>query len=88
MAKCEINIDFNGQASEQIEKARTAILEANGEFEGNDQSGSFSIPVLGSDIVGNYTITGSTFSIDITDKPLLISCRKIEEELREYLEEN
>lgn len=87
MAKCDIQIDFNGQAATQIERARTAILEAEGEFEGNDQSGSFSIPVLGSDIVGNYTITGNTFLIEITEKPLLISCRRIEDELREYLDQ-
>lgn len=86
MAKCDMNIDFDGLASEQIEKARTAITGAEGTFEGDEQSGNFSIPVFGSDIVGNYTITGNTFSIAITEKPLLVSCRRIEDELREYLD--
>ena len=87
MAKCDMNIDFDGLASDQIEKARTAILGAEGTFQGDENSGDFSIPVLGSDIVGNYTITGQTFSIAITEKPLLISCRRIEDELREYLDQ-
>lgn len=87
MAKCDMNIDFNGEASVQIERARTAITGADGTFEGDDTAGNFSIPVLGSDIVGNYKINGNTFSIAITEKPLLISCKRIEEELREYLDQ-
>ncbi len=87
MAKCEMNIDFDGNADDLISKAKAAIIEAEGEFEGDTASGDFSIPVLGSDIVGNYTITGNTFNISITDKPLLISCRRIEDELREYIDQ-
>lgn len=87
MAKCEMDIDFDGHAIDLIEKARTAIIEAEGEFNGDEHAGNFSIPVLGSDIVGNYTITGITFHIKITDKPMLISCRRIEDELREYIDQ-
>ena len=87
MAKCDMNIDFDGLASDLIGKAKTAIIGAEGTFEGDDTAGNFSIPVLGSDIVGNYTISGNTFAIAITDKPMLISCRRIEDELREYIDQ-
>lgn len=85
MAKCEMNIEFEGAANAQVEKARTAITGAKGMFEGDDNSGEFSIPVFGSQIEGNYTISNNQFQIFITDKPLLIGCKRIEEELREYL---
>lgn len=82
-----MNIDFSGEAADMIEKARAAILGEEGEFNGDASSGNFSIPVLGSDVVGNYTVTGSTFNISITEKPMLISCRRIEDELREYIDQ-
>ena len=85
MAKCNISIDFKGQAEALMAKAEKAIVEAGGAFQGDGKSGSFTIPVPGRDIEGEYTVSGHTMNIEILEKPLLISCDRIENELREYL---
>jgi hypothetical protein len=85
MAKCNLRIDFKGNATELIAKAKKAISEAGGRLEGNEVSGHFTIPVPGKDILGDYTIEGNTFVIAILEKAMLISCDRIENELIKYL---
>jgi len=85
MAKCNLRIDFKGNAVALIDKAKQAITAEGGEFDGNEVSGRFSIPVPGTDILGDYTIEGNTFIIAILEKPMLVSCDRIENELNKYL---
>ena len=85
MAKCEFGIDFTGSAQDLIEKAEKAIQDAGGSFSGDTSSGSFSVPTPLGKINGKYTISGQTIHITITEKPLLVPCKMIENKLKEYL---
>jgi len=39
-------------------------------------------------LAGNYSISGNRIEVRITQKPWLLSCKKIESEIRKYLDAN
>jgi len=85
MAKCDFSIQFPGLAEHLIEKAKTAISNAGGQFNGNIESGGFIIPTPLGNVSGAYAVENQNFHISIEDKPLFVSCDKIESELRKYV---
>jgi hypothetical protein len=87
MAKCNFSIAFNGSIEELIEKARKAITNAAGQFSGDASTGEFFLSTFVGKISGNYSAAPMKLDIEITDKPLFISCSRIKEELEKYLKE-
>jgi hypothetical protein len=85
MGKCNISIDFHGDAEELIRSAGQAISGAGGIFTGNITEGQFSIQSPLGKISGLYTLKGQSFNIEIVDKPFLVSCSRIEDELRKQI---
>ena len=85
MASCRFTVDFNGSASELITKAKTAIEQAGGSFNGTLTNGTYALSTPLGDISGLYTISGQTASFEITDKPFLVSCGTIEKKINGYL---
>ena len=77
MSKCNFTINFSGVAQDVVDKARAAIGSQGGNFSGDEASGTFNVNVLGS-IEGSYTILGNEMNIEITSKPLFISCNQIQ----------
>lgn len=78
MAACNITIPFTQPASDLINSLRTKVQTQGGTFSGDENSGTISVPLLGSKIAGSYTINGQQVNIIITDKPFLISCNQIQ----------
>ena len=74
---CNFSISFPGSAEKLLEKAKAAIEGQGGNFAGDLTSGNFSVQVLGN-ISGSYTISGQVMNINISSKPLFISCSQIE----------
>jgi hypothetical protein len=85
MAKCNISIDFHGDPDQLIRSAEHAISGAGGSFSGTNSDGKFAINSPLGKISGTYTVLGQSFNISITDKPFLVSCNRIEEELRKQI---
>ncbi len=85
MAKCNFSIEFTGNAEHLIARAGNAITNAGGQFSGDNSAGAFSLSTIIGSISGTYTIVQSKFQIEITDKPVFVSCKMIEGELRKYL---
>ncbi|MEJ7694996.1 hypothetical protein [Daejeonella sp.] len=85
MAKCNISIDFSGEADELLRSAEQAISGAGGSFAGNNSDGNFAISSPLGKVSGTYKVVGQSFNISIVDKPFLVSCNKIEEELRKQM---
>ena len=85
MAKCDFSIDFTDASDTLIERANDAIINAGGIFNGNAEGGNFSISTPLGKIAGGYHISGQTIAFAITDKPFLIGCGRIEDELRKYI---
>ncbi len=85
MAKCNISIDFSGDPEQLIASAEQAISGAGGSFFGNNSDGRFSIHSPLGKVSGTYMVEGQSFNISITDKPFLVSCGRIEDELRKQI---
>jgi len=85
MAKCTISIDFKGEPDELIRSAEQAISGAGGSFAGNNTDGKFAINSPLGKVSGTYSVLGQSFNISIVDKPFLVSCSRIEDELRKQI---
>ena len=87
MAGCNaFNVNTNNDdLDSQVEKIRSLIEESGGRFDGDNQSGTFSgnVPLLGS-FQGKYEVDGNRVTIQITDKPFLVSCHTAESKIRDY----
>ena len=77
MSKCSFTINFSGLPRDVVDKAKSAIGNQGGSFNGDEASGTFHVSVLGS-IEGSYTISGNEMNVEITSKPLFISCSQIQ----------
>lgn len=84
MSKCNFSFPFTGTAGEVHSRAKAAVEKQGGIFEGDTQSGSFSLQVFGK-ITGRYEIVGGTIEITIEDKPMMIPCSAIENVLQSQL---
>jgi len=84
---CNFSISFTGSAQEIINKAKTAVTNAGGNFNGDASQGTFSIATPAGKISGSYTISGQDFSVAVSEKPFFVSCGIIEAQLRKYLSE-
>lgn len=84
MAQCNFSIPFNGPPASISEKARHAIGNAGGNFQGNEQAGNFDVSTPLGDIRGGYVIEQQMIHVTITSKPFLVSCGMIEKQLRGY----
>ena len=84
MSKCNFSIDFSGSAEGIYNKARAAVEKQGGTFNGDSNSGRFSINVFGN-ITGSYTVSGNQLQIVIEDKPIMIPCAAIENALKSQI---
>jgi hypothetical protein len=75
---CDFSIPFTGDTETVLAKAKSAVQSQGGNFNGDSDSGSFDVSVFGNKIVGNYTVSGQTLHINITDKPFMVPCNAIE----------
>jgi hypothetical protein len=85
MAKCNFPLDFTGSPEELVSRAKQAIQHAGGTFNGDTDAGAFDLKTPLGTVKGNYTIRENAIQVQITEKPLLLSCVRIEGELRNYL---
>ena len=87
MSKCHISVEIGEvkNREELVDKARKAIAKHGGELKGDESRGTFDLHIVIGHIKGDYTIEGNIFNLAITHKPLLVSCKRIETEMRKYL---
>ncbi|NJO90770.1 MAG: hypothetical protein HC831_18750 [Chloroflexia bacterium] len=74
---------------EDFDKFRQFASSSNSKLEGDKEQGKISIKIsfIGS-ITGDYNISGKNLFIEITKRPKLVSCVKIESEIKSFLKEN
>jgi hypothetical protein len=85
MARCRFSIEFSGSPEGLIQKANEGLAQVKGNFTGDTSQGSFTVPTPLGSIKGAYVIEGFTITIDVHDKPMLLSCSRIETELRKFM---
>lgn len=81
---CKFSIPITGTPEAMLAKAKKAVESQGGEFNGDANSGSFHVKVMGS-IEGSYTVSGSELLINIENKPMFIPCGTIEGFLKSQL---
>ena len=79
---CKFTIDVDGDPADLIERARNALASIGGKLEGDATGGTVSGDTAFGRIEGTYSIAGRAVSFDITKTPVLISCSRIESQLR------
>lgn len=79
---CQFSIPFSGNADGLISRARQAIERAGGSLTGDTNQGTFQASTPIGAIQGGYTVNGQEITIAIDKKPFLLSCNRIETELR------
>jgi len=75
---CTFTITFQGSAADFVAGAKTKVEANNGTFDGDTSSGTFDVPTPVGHISGDYTIDGQQITINIAQKPFIISCNAIE----------
>jgi hypothetical protein len=85
MARCNFTIEFEEPEEKLIERAKNGITSKGGTFEGNTEKGLFSMPTPAGKVVAAYTVNGNQIHFEIMDKPLIVGCNRIEEELRKRI---
>jgi hypothetical protein len=81
---CNFRIAFPSLAHKHIDTARNAIMKHGGTLKENGDSGTFEIHIGIGKIAGNYNIVGEEVEFNITHKPFIITCQRIEKEIRKY----
>jgi hypothetical protein len=79
---CEFSIPINGEPQVALEKARKAVTSQGGTFNGDGNSGNFSVSVFGNTIAGSYTVAGTDLAVSINEKPFLLPCAAVESYLK------
>jgi hypothetical protein len=83
---CNFSINYPKAKDQLISQfSSTVIAQPNGQFEGDETTGAFSFTAMGFNISGNYTINGDLIEINVLEKPFLLSCSRIEAEIKRYL---
>ncbi|MES2690409.1 MAG: hypothetical protein V4658_08405 [Bacteroidota bacterium] len=85
MSTCNFSIDLSGTAEELIAKAQSGIIAMGGSFEGNTETGSYSISTPLGKVSGTYIVQNNAANFTIHEKPMFLSCNMIEEQLRKQI---
>ena len=79
---CQFIIPYTGSFDSLIIRAQNEIEGAGGSFAGDDLQGNFAVKTPLGMVRGKYLIVTNGISVTILKKPLLVSCNRIEKELR------
>ena len=77
MAKCSFSFEFPISAEDLVRRVDEAIEKAGGELSGDSSEGAYYIPTPIGPITGTYTVTGQTIQIEVTQKPVILTCNMI-----------
>lgn len=80
---CRISIPYSGNPDALIVQIRDAIAKAGGVFSAAQRN--FVIPTPVGKVAGNYFLETNAIWISITEKPFLVRCGQIEEEMKKYV---
>ncbi|HEX8332897.1 MAG TPA: hypothetical protein VF622_09755 [Segetibacter sp.] len=82
---CQFSLPLQGDPQSLLRRAESEIVSKGGAFNGDSSQGNFRAKTPIGSIEGAYQILESEIALTITKKPLLLSCRKIEKELRSVM---
>ena len=81
MSLCAFDIPFTGSPTALFERARAGIQSQGGTLTGDAMKGSVVVPTPIGRMAGTFTVTGQVAHFEITEKPFILSCARIQTEL-------
>lgn len=81
MSKCTFRFNINQPVDALLDNAKQQIVAKGGRFNGDATRGNFSGSTPIGSIEASYRIVENELVISIDKKPLLVSCRRIEQVL-------
>jgi hypothetical protein len=72
-------------AAELLGQIEKLAQEYNGQFQGDEKSGTVSLQILIGSIEGNYTIDNDKLNLNVTKKPFLVGYETIGSTIKAYL---
>ena len=79
MAQCNFSIPFNGTQDEFFDRMKAKIEQGGGAISGNTAKADFSISTPIGSIKGFFGLTNGQCNIEVTQKPMLLSCSGIKD---------
>lgn len=79
---CQFSLPIHGDAESLIQRAQNQITRTGGAFSGDATQGNFKAKTPIGAVEGSYHVIENEITLAITKKPFLLSCKKIENELR------
>jgi hypothetical protein len=84
---CTFTIAIEGSTTTFVAKAKEKVEQNGGSFEANGNKGTFFVALpLGQQISGNYALNQQDMIVNITHKPIVIGCGKIEEYVKTHIQ--
>ena len=85
MAACNFTYVLNIPPAELLKEINRLVEEHQGEFQGDEQAGTFRLDIILGRVIGNYRISGDKVDITILEKPWLVGSETIGQTIKQYL---
>lgn len=85
MASCAFSLHFESTAADLFTASKASALDQGGTFIGTPQLGKASIPTDAGTVYFTFSTQGQSLKIQVTDKPWLVSCSDIQQQMAELV---
>jgi hypothetical protein len=85
VASCAFTLSHQGTPETLFPIARQEIAAEGGQMVGSPSSGEILMPTAAGDVRLRYTTAGRKISVEVTDKPWVVSCARVQAELANVL---
>jgi len=79
---CELDLSIADDVAAAMERVRSAVLGAGGQFTGDALAGSFGLVTPIGAVRGRYAVSGQSVHISVDEKPVFLGCGMIEDRLK------
>ena len=87
-SSCRFQFAFRGTGESLVDKIRSHVGRAGGDFAGSSSGGTFSLSTPVGTFRGTYAIWEQTIYLEVTDKPFFVPCGAIEARLAAYVKDS
>ncbi len=78
-------LPFKGDKEAKLRQVKALAAEKGFEFVGNTRKGTFAGDTMLGRVAGNYSISGQTIAVEITERPMFLSVARIKREFASFL---
>ena len=85
MAVYNFTYQLNITPAELLQEISKLVDEFRGEFQGDEQAGTFRLDVMVGQVIGSYQVSEDKLHIAILEKPWLVGPGTISQTIKDYL---